>query len=189
MTLPNLLATAGLLLWVAYEVLLRRRTDAVAADWHGGADDRGSTRLLLGSYVVSVIVTVTFTHVTTGRLSAGWCWAGVAVIAVGLTVRAWGMNTLGRFYTRTLRATEDQRLVQEGPYRLIRHPGYCGSLLVWSGYTLGLGNWIPLLLVTAVLLAAYTWRINAEEKLLLASFGERYAQYQRRTKRLVPYVY
>ncbi|MFJ6718739.1 methyltransferase family protein [Streptomyces sp. NPDC091259] len=189
MPLPNLLATGGLLLWVAYEVLLRHRTDATATDWQGGDDDRGSTRLLLGSYAVAGAVTVVFTHIPAGHLSTGRRWIGVALIAVGLAVRAWGMSTLGRFYTRTLRTTEGQRIVQEGPYRLIRHPGYCGSLLVWSGYPLGLGNWISCVIVTLLLLSAYTWRINAEEKLLLGSFGEQYARYQERTKRLVPFLY
>lgn len=188
MPLPNLLATVGLLAWVAYEVLLRSRTDATATDWQAGDGDRGSTRLLVGSYALAGAVTVVFTHIPAGHLSTGWRWIGVALIAVGLAVRAWGMGTLGRFYTRTLRTTKDQRVVQEGPYRLIRHPGYCGSLLVWSGYALGLGNWIPWVIVTLLLPAAHTWRINAEEKLLLGSFGEQYAQYRERTKCLVPYL-
>ncbi|NUR97528.1 MAG: isoprenylcysteine carboxylmethyltransferase family protein, partial [Kribbellaceae bacterium] len=87
------------------------------------------------------------------------------------------------------RTANDQRVVQEGPYRLIRHPGYAGSLLVWTGYSLGLGNWIALLLVAVLLLAAYTWRIRAEEALLDQTFGTQYAEYRTHTKRLIPFLY
>jgi protein-S-isoprenylcysteine O-methyltransferase len=92
-------------------------------------------------------------------------------------------------YTRTLRTAGDQRLVQDGPYRLIRHPGYSGSLLVWAGYSLGLGSWIALVVTAGLLLAVYSWRINAEESMLLSTFGEQYAQYRRHTKRLIPFLY
>jgi protein-S-isoprenylcysteine O-methyltransferase Ste14 len=44
--------------------------------------------------------------------------------------------------------------------------------------------------VTAgLLLAVYSWRINAEESMLLSTFGEQYAQYRRHTKRLIPFLY
>ncbi len=189
MELPNLFAVIGVLLWVGYELLLRHREDSGTADWRGGRADRGSTRLLLGSYAAAVLLNLAFSLAGVGQVSTGWRWIGVAVIVVGLALRAWGMRTLGRFCTRTLRTSEDQRVVQEGPYRLIRHPGYLGSLLVWVGYSLGLGNWIAMILVAALLLTAYGWRINTEEKLLVEVFGGEYTDYQRRTHRLVPYVF
>jgi len=99
------------------------------------------------------------------------------------------MATLGRYYTRTLRTVDEQNVVDRGPYRLVRHPGYSGSLLVWVGYALGLGNWIGAAITAVLLVAVYVWRINAEEALLRTSFGDRYADYERRTKRLVPFVY
>ncbi|MDH6577415.1 isoprenylcysteine carboxylmethyltransferase family protein [Kitasatospora sp. MAP5-34] len=189
MALPKLLSILGILLWVGYEVILRRRADSDAASWHGDSGDRGSTRLLLGSYAAAVLLNIVLSTTTTGRVPAGWSWAGVAAIVAGLALRAWGMQTLGSFYTRTLRTTDGQSVVRSGPYRLIRHPGYCGSLLVWTGYSLGLGNWIATVAVAALLLSAYTWRIDAEERLLLTAFGGQYADYRRGTKRLLPFVY
>ncbi len=189
MALPKLLSILGILLWLGYEVILRRRADSGTASWHGDSADRGSTRLLLGSYAVAVVLNIALSTTTTGRAAAAWSWAGVAAIAVGLALRAWGMSTLGSFYTRTLRTSDGQQVVRSGPYRLIRHPGYCGSLLVWTGYSLGLGNWLAALMVAALLLIAYTWRINAEEELLLTAFGAQYADYRRDTKRLLPFLY
>jgi protein-S-isoprenylcysteine O-methyltransferase Ste14 len=79
--------------------------------------------------------------------------------------------------------------VVDGPYRLIRHPGYGGSLLVWMGYSLGLGNLVAVVLTAGLLLGAYSWRISAEERLLADTFGDDYEEYRRRTKRLVPFLY
>lgn len=54
---------------------------------------------------------------------------------------------------------------------------------------MGSGNWIALVVVAALMIAAYGWRIRSEELLLIDTFGEEYTAYQRRTNRLVPLVY
>jgi protein-S-isoprenylcysteine O-methyltransferase Ste14 len=189
MPIPSWLAIVGLLLWVAYEVVLRRRTDRDAASWQGGDSDRSSTLLLMTAYGAAIVMVIGLDAVGVGGLPVGLRWVGVAMLAGGLGLRAWAMRVLGRFYTRTLRVVGDQQVVASGPYRLIRHPGYTGSLLVWTGYCLGIGNWIALLVVTALMLAAYGWRIRSEERMLVDSLGEEYRRYQRRTARLLPFVY
>ncbi|MFJ7912156.1 methyltransferase family protein [Kitasatospora sp. NPDC096204] len=189
MSLPSLLSLLGLLCWIAYELLLRRREDASAGTWHADRRDRGSTRLLLGCYAASVLAVVLFDRAGIGEPPAWARWSGVAMVAAGLALRAWGMRVLGRYYTRTLRTVETQHVVRNGPYRLIRHPGYAGSLLVWVGYAVGTGGWAAALVVAALLLTAYGWRISAEERLLLDAFGNEYEEYRRVSKRLVPFVY
>jgi len=189
MPLPNWFAIAGLLLWVGYEVLLRRRTDEDAASWRGADSDRASTLLLMTAYGAAVTLVIGLDVVGVGALPIGARWVGVATVAAGLGLRAWGMRVLGRFYTRTLRVLGGQHVVTSGPYRLIRHPGYAGSLLVWTGYCLGVGNWIAMLVVSALTLTAYGWRIHAEERMLADVLGEEYRRYQLRTARLVPFVY
>ena len=61
---------------------------------------------------------------------------GLGLEAAGLALRAWSMRTLGRSYSRTLRVGDAQQLVDSGPYRFVRHPGYAGSLLIWTGFAL-----------------------------------------------------
>jgi protein-S-isoprenylcysteine O-methyltransferase len=189
MPMPGWFAIAALLVWLGYEVVLRQRADRDAASWRGGASDRASTVLLIAAYAAAVVLVVGLDVVGVGRIPVGVRWAGVAVAAAGLGLRGWGMRVLGRFYSRTLRVVGDQQVVTSGPYRLIRHPGYAGSLLVWTGYCLGVGNWIALLVVGVLMLAAYGWRIRAEERMLAAALGEQYRHYQRRTARLVPFLY
>jgi protein-S-isoprenylcysteine O-methyltransferase len=189
MPLVNWLAIIGVAIWAGFEVVLRQRGDQNTATWQGGAADRGSTRLLLAAYAISAAVISVLAGLGLGRLPIGPRWIGVTMIVAGLALRGWAMRVLGRDYTRTVRVTTDQHVVTTGPYRRIRHPGYAGSLLVWTGYALSIGNWIALLIVTAILLAAYSWRITAEEATLTDTLGQPYRDYQKHTQRLVPFIY
>jgi protein-S-isoprenylcysteine O-methyltransferase len=182
------LSICGALVFLAYELVLRRR-DADAATWRSDDGDRGTTRLILGAYVAVVAINVALGRAAHGHVAPIWRWAGVALLAAGLALRAWAMRTLGRHSTRTLRAVEEQQVVDRGPYRLVRHPGYTGSLLVWTGYALGLGSWLATAATAGLLGAVYLRRIDAEEALLRSALGERYVAYEHRTKRLVPFVY
>ncbi len=73
------------------------------------------------------------------------------------------MRTLGAAYSRTLRTGDGQPLVEDGPYRLVRHPGDAGSLLIWIGFGCTSRS-LPVVALVSVLLAhAYGRRITAEE--------------------------
>ena len=189
MPATTVLSIGGVFCFLGYELVLRRRGDAEAATWRTSNGDRGSTKLILGAYLVIVVLNVALSASPTGSVTAEWRWAGVAVLGVGLAIRAWAMTTLGRSYTRTLRTVSQHEVVERGPYRLVRHPGYSGSLLVWTGYAIGVGSWIAAAFTAALLLIVYLWRIYAEEALLRAAFGQRYADYMRRTKRLLPFLF
>ena len=117
--------------------------------------------------------------------------AGLVVEATGLAWRAWSMRTLGRSYSRTLRVVEgddQQAVVDAGPYRLIRHPGYLGSLLTWVGFALTSRRVPVVALIAGVLGVAYGRRIAAEEQLLRRELPG-YTTYSERTKKLVPFVW
>lgn len=98
------------------------------------------------------------------------------------------MRTLGNSYTRTLRAESEQVVVETGPYRLVRHPGYAGSMLVWTGFALASRSTPVVAFVGTLLGTAYARRINAEEALLCRDLPG-YAAHSRRTRRLIPYVW
>jgi protein-S-isoprenylcysteine O-methyltransferase Ste14 len=96
---------------------------------------------------------------------------------------------LGQFYTRTLRVADRQTVVDQGPYRLIRHPGYAGNLALWIGAGLATGNGLTTIVITVAMFVAYSYRLQAEEQMLLAMLGQPYREYQARTRRLIPFVY
>jgi protein-S-isoprenylcysteine O-methyltransferase Ste14 len=113
----------------------------------------------------------------------------VGVMAAGLVLRAWSMRALGPYYSRTLRTSSDQVVVESGPYRVIRHRGYLGSIMVWTGFGAASGCAAAALGVAALMGAAYSRRIAAEEDMLTGKLGVAYAEYSQRTKRLIPFIW
>jgi protein-S-isoprenylcysteine O-methyltransferase Ste14 len=93
---------------------------------------------------------------------------------LGLSIRVWAARTLGEFYTRTLTVTENQQIVEKGPYRIVRHPGYLGVILLYAGFGVASANWIATVAIGAFTLIAYTYRIRTEEAMPIAAFGDRY---------------
>ena len=180
------LGVAALFAWLGFERLFR--VPGTAARWRGDARDRASTPLLIVSFAVAAVVPAVLSGFAIGSIGEA-AWVGVVLAVLGLVVRAWAMRTLGSAYTRTLRTDVGQALVTDGPYRWIRHPGYAGSIAVWVGASLAFHSWLAALIVACLMVVAYSWRIDAEERVLRDAFGDTYERYAARTSRLVPGLY
>ena len=122
-------------------------------------------------------------------LRAGPLVAGVMCIVAGLWLFCRSHADLGTNWSITLEVREQHRLITHGVYRRVRHPMYTSLFIYSIGQILVLPNWFagPSYLVTFGILFAF--RIRAEEQLMLAEFGDEYAAYMARTKRLVPGVW
>jgi protein-S-isoprenylcysteine O-methyltransferase Ste14 len=116
-------------------------------------------------------------------------FAGVAFLAGGLGLFARAHADLGTNWSITLEVRENHQLVTQGIYRHVRHPMYLALLVYSAGQALVLPNWIagPSYGVAMVLLFAF--RLGPEERMMRQEFGEDYANYMRRTKRLLPGVW
>lgn len=113
----------------------------------------------------------------------------IVLFVCGLGLRWWSIIHLGRFFTVNVAIAKDHRIVDDGPYRLLRHPSYTGALVGFCGLALMLGNWLSAALLLVPITAMFLWRIGIEERALSAAFGPAYEAYKARTKRLVPFVY
>lgn len=86
----------------------------------------------------------------------GWHLPGFAMVAVGGAFTNWAVSH-NRFFSALIRIQRDRghRVIDTGPYRIVRHPGYTGSILHTLGTSLALGSWwsfavgIPLCMVIA----------------------------------------
>jgi protein-S-isoprenylcysteine O-methyltransferase Ste14 len=114
---------------------------------------------------------------------------GTAIMFLGLSLRLIAARTLGKFYSRTLRTKPNQKVVSEGTYRFIRHPGYLGMIVLFAGAALTVANFIVLVVVAAVIVTAYVRRIAVEENMLITTLGKEYVEYMGRTKKLLPFIY
>ena len=158
----------------------------------GEKQDRSTLRVIW----IVIIASVTAGVFVAGNWRAGalpygrvFEVAGVVLFALGLLLRWWAIVTLGRFFTVDVVIEKDHEVVERGPFRVVRHPSYTGVLLAFVGFALTLRNWGAILVVLVPIFAAFVRRMQVEEEALRGALGQRYADYMKRTKRLVPGVY
>lgn len=118
---------------------------------------------------------------------AGQRLVGTLVIAIGATLAAWA---LASFHSWRFRAKLDQghQLATDGPFRLVRHPIYTALTLL----ALGSAIWAPTVVIWsgfALIAVGSELRARSEEVLLRRAFGVAYADYSKRTRRFIPFVY
>jgi protein-S-isoprenylcysteine O-methyltransferase Ste14 len=115
-------------------------------------------------------------------------WLGIVVLIAGSLLRRHCFRMLGQYFTYDVRVREEQPIIERGAYRWIRHPSYSAGVLMFVGLGLAFGNWISLLILTFTVVVGYMYRVRVEERALLASMGDRYRDYMRRTRRFIPFV-
>lgn len=87
-----------------------------------------------------------------------------------------------------VQAERRQRVVDTGPYAIVRHPMYAAAVVYLAGMPLLLGSWYGLLVVP-LMVAAMAPRAVLEERLLERELPG-YAEYTRRVRyRLIPGVW
>ncbi|MGH7982884.1 MAG: methyltransferase family protein [Candidatus Udaeobacter sp.] len=158
----------------------------------GTKQDQSTLRVLWLIIVASVAAGIYMaSHWPTAALPHGrmFAFVGVVLFVAGLLLRWWAIITLGRFFTVDVTIEKDHELVERGPFRTLRHPSYTGVLLAFVGFALSLRNWAALLVVLLPIGTAFIHRMNVEEDALSRALGRRYADYMKRTKRLVPFLY
>ena len=157
------------------------------------SQDRGSRQLLglsrligmIGAVVVVYAVPAADIHRARG-LAFG---IGLLVLWSGAALRWWAFQTLGKYFTFSVMTEGDQPVITDGPYRLVRHPGYAGAILVRAGFGLALGNWLSVALAVLVPLIGVIYRIRVEETALFDTLGDDYRSYAAGRKRLIPFVW
>ena len=112
---------------------------------------------------------------------------GLAVFFVGMAFFIAARQQLGRNWSQTVSAKEEQELVTAGPYHVVRHPMYAAGLFQCLGAAIVVGG--PFLCMLLTLLPIFLWRVGAEDKLMTRQFPTQYPRYMQHTKALVPFVW
>jgi protein-S-isoprenylcysteine O-methyltransferase Ste14 len=164
------------------------RQRGAASSLVASRDDRGTTRMIVAAYATAAVVAPVVRMIRKPQLPPATAPLGLGLEMAGLGLRAWSMRTLGGSYSRTLRVQGAQQVVDRGPYRFIRHPGYAGSLMIWTGFALTSRSFPVVEIVGGLLGLAYHRRVGAEEALLRRELPG-YVAYAKRTRRLIPFVW
>jgi len=116
-------------------------------------------------------------------------WLGIVLIAAGVALRILTRWAIKGLYSGVVQVRQDHRLVQEGPYRFIRHPGYAGFFLMALGISVAYSSLIGLLAIFILFLPGLAYRMKVEETLLIGHFGEEYLNYRGKTKKVIPWIW
>jgi protein-S-isoprenylcysteine O-methyltransferase Ste14 len=172
-----------------YRIVRDARKPAARSD----SPDAGSVRLIILGMGVASILAFPLAWVAALRLPAAWqpivFVIGMATLIAGSLLRRHCWRLLGASFTGDVRARADQPIVTTGAYALVRHPSYSAGILMNAGIGLALGSWGSTALLVLASFVVYRYRIAVEERALLAIVGERYRQYIRTRRRLIPFVY
>lgn len=178
--------------WVAVLFFLSELTLGIVRRARGGATttrDRGSMAVLWVVILISIAAALLGARWRPGRLplsAAARDATAIAIMAAGLLLRWISIFTLGRFFTVDVAAHADHKLVDFGPYRLVRHPSYTGLLIAFLGLGVFFGSWLGIVILLVPITLALLYRIRVEEVALRGALGADYEAYCARTKRLIP---
>jgi protein-S-isoprenylcysteine O-methyltransferase Ste14 len=112
-----------------------------------------------------------------------------AVVLLGVSFTWWARIHLGRFWSNAITHKEGHRIVDTGPYGLVRHPIYTGLILAILATGVAVAMWTSLL--GALLISFGQWRkARMEESFLRIKMGpDAYGSYSRRVPMIVPFIH
>lgn len=176
-------------------ILWRKNPDLLHRRGRIGEGTKTWDKVILSSFGLTSVLIMMVGALDAGRyhwsVMTLWLWpVGAALFIIGQTILTWSM-VANPFFEKTARiqTDRDHRVIDSGPYRTVRHPGYVGTIM---GLVLGspflLGSWwafIPAILTTFGLIL----RTALEDRMLMAEL-EGYKEYAERVPyRLIPYLW
>ena len=150
--------------------------------------DRGSGALVMVTVFFSISIAFAFGYAGIGMLPDWVFYLGISLMFLGVLVRQYAIAILGRFFSLTVQIAEDHKVVEKGPYRLVRHPSYTGVLITFIGLALAVQSLGALLVLLVVFGISFGYRMHVEERTLLSELGQDYNSYMKRTRRLIPFI-
>jgi protein-S-isoprenylcysteine O-methyltransferase Ste14 len=168
-------------LWLCYEIAVTK----TGTGQESREADRGTREFYGIAQALVILSALMFEETWTGPGPAHAI--GLALFASGIAFRVWAIRTLGDYYAHVVRTVDGHRIVDTGPYRLLRHPAYAGNLVAHAGVVLFFMNSATLFIFLFVFLPSIIARIRVEEKALMTVEG--YAVFARGRKRLVPFAW
>lgn len=155
---------------------------------------KGWDKALLAIILPAMVAILPVAALDAGRLHGSHVplWlvvSGYTALLAGIAVTAWA-QAVNPFFEPGVRIQSErhQRVIDSGPYRGVRHPGYSAAILLFAGMAFALGSlWalVPALVASGVLILRTAW----EDRLLQRELPG-YPAYAARVRwRLLPGVW
>jgi protein-S-isoprenylcysteine O-methyltransferase Ste14 len=114
-----------------------------------------------------------------------WSLLGLFPLVIGVILNLWADKSFKKHDTTVKPFLESTALITTGVFRITRNPMYLGMVTMILGVAILLGSAGPFLVVPILGIIFQRVFINPEERMLAATFGERFRQYRRRVRRWI----
>jgi len=184
---------AACLVWNVPEMIGMIKQTAKISRKEASVQDRGSMGILIGlqwaGLALNFLLAWLFQAAAISWHQTALFATGVTLILLGVALRWYAIWTLRDYFTRDVAVSSNQKVVQNGPYRYIRHPAYSGTFLTMLGVGLAMTNWASLVALLIFVLIGHMYRVSVEEKALSRTIGQPYVEYMHHTKRFIPLLF
>jgi protein-S-isoprenylcysteine O-methyltransferase Ste14 len=185
--IPSAFIAAVWIVWLVTWILAAGWSARTASHHDLGAES--PSRVLTLAAVVMILASywpLQSTFLWQASPEIGWAMAGLVVLGLGFTWMA--RLHLGPLWSSTSAPSEDHRIVETGPYGIVRHPVYAGLLLAVFATAIESGR-VEAAGGALLLVAAISLRAKLEERFLRRDLGdEAYTGYRRRVPMLIPFA-
>jgi protein-S-isoprenylcysteine O-methyltransferase Ste14 len=156
------------------------------------ANSRLDTALMLGMTLGAFLLLINAFIITfRGEIIQGnWFLAlsGCVMVMVGVAGMFHCRTVLGRFWTAETSLRKEHQVVENGPYRMVRHPIYSFAILMYAGLGILFLAWWNLLLA-GVMILGYVLKSSVEDQFLEKNLPG-YHEYRQRVRwRILPGVW
>jgi protein-S-isoprenylcysteine O-methyltransferase Ste14 len=91
----------------------------------------------------------------------------------------WSYSLHRRYLSPYVQVSPGHIVIERGPYRYIRHPGYLGQIVAFIGLGLALQSWVALLCLVVLAGSLLAHRIRIEEDLMVTELGDNYVNHMK----------
>lgn len=114
---------------------------------------------------------------------------GLIFLVISLVLFQKTHADLDKQFSHTLLIKKEHNLITSGTYSFVRHPMYSTALLMIASNALLMPNYASVASTVIAMTFLIKYRIPAEEKMLKQAFGAEFEEYQKNTKKIIPYIY
>ena len=167
----------------------------LAARWSAPTVERRADRMVRLSWALAALGMILIVEQPSAWLRIPRLWSvgrgGASILALltipGFLFAWWARIHLGRLWSSGIARKEGHRVVDTGPYAIVRHPIYAG--LLEATLVSAVANGRPTALAGFLLMALGLWlKARLEERFLVRELGrEAYETYRRRVPMLLPF--
>jgi protein-S-isoprenylcysteine O-methyltransferase Ste14 len=175
---------AWIVSWIAAS-FWAARTQKRAWSWETAAY---RVALLAGTILLFLAARRTWPEPRLWHVGFAGAYVLMGLTLAGLAFTWWARIHLGRLWSGSITRKEDHRVIDTGPYALVRHPIYTG--LIFAIWTTAAAQATAAGLLGAALITFGLWlKARAEERFLTAELGaDAYGTYRRRVPMLIPFL-